>query len=161
MAMTPARVRTIEMTMAKRGRSINTLENVLISSIAFLILSFIFPPVFRCAGASKPFAHYFSIMRCWNLGSRSSFAVGFASVTFMPFTSLRVPEMTTLSPGLTPSVTGTQPSNISSVLTLRISTVSSALITYTPTLPPVVSTIACCGTQRYFGGVLKSTRSVT
>ena len=40
MAMPPAMERTIAMTIAKRGLSTNTRENVLISSIDFLIDSF-------------------------------------------------------------------------------------------------------------------------
>ena len=46
-AITPAIVSTIAITIANRGRSTNVLENVLISSIDFLIVSFIVKfPVF-------------------------------------------------------------------------------------------------------------------
>jgi hypothetical protein len=43
-AIDPASVRTMDMTIAKRGRSINTRENVFIWSIVFLIDIFILPP---------------------------------------------------------------------------------------------------------------------
>src|SRR5574344_298441 len=116
MAMPPAIVRTMEMTIAKRGRSMNVRENVLISSIDLRI---------------EIFMRNYSLIGGTKLVVISSFSVGFTRAIFIPTPSFAVPDRTTVSPTQTP-VTGTQPSKFSPTVTTRCSIVSSSLTTQMP-----------------------------